>query len=123
MGRVLISAAIINDDSVRLLTPKQRWKKFVACVCHKEENECSPFVRHLKGSRVASTQWKALRKFVFERDDFTCQYCGERGVRLECDHVHPVSKGGTDHTDNLVTACFSCNRSKRDKTIAEWRMA
>lgn len=25
--------------------------------------------------------------------------------------------------DNLVTACFNCNRSKRDKLVSEWRAA
>lgn len=23
--------------------------------------------------------------------------------------------------ENLVTACFNCNRSKRDKLVSEWR--
>jgi len=77
---------------------------------------------HQSGSadRPPSHEWKELRSAVFVRDDFTCQYCGARGVNLECDHVHPVSKGGGHDLSNLVTACFSCNRSKRDKTLSEW---
>lgn len=31
---------------------------------------------------------------------------------LEVDHVHPVAEGGTNHIDNLLTACFDCNRGK-----------
>lgn len=54
-------------------------------------------------------------------DGYTCQYCGERGKRLECDHVVPVSRGGSNEHENLVTACFACNRSKRAKTVEEWR--
>ena len=57
---------------------------------------------------------------VFERDDFTCQYCGKRGGDLECDHVIPVARGGGHETTNLVTACAPCNRSKRDRTPEEW---
>ena len=72
--------------------------------------------------RPPSHEWKKIRNDVFVRDDFTCQYCGSRGVKLECDHVHPVSKGGGHDLDNLVTACFSCNRSKHDKTIDEWEL-
>lgn len=64
--------------------------------------------------------WKALRRSIFERDDYTCTYCGDRGVRLECDHVIPVSRGGGHDLSNLVTACFTCNRSKRDKLVSEW---
>lgn len=70
--------------------------------------------------RPLSNIWREIRDRIFARDDYTCQYCGERGKRLECDHIHPVAKGGTHEDSNLVTACFSCNRSKRDKTVSEW---
>lgn len=65
--------------------------------------------------------WDAIRRQVFERDDFTCQYCRARGVRLECDHVIPLSKGGVTALENLTTACFPCNRSKGAKSVQEWR--
>jgi len=64
--------------------------------------------------------WRVIRSRIFKRDDYTCQYCGERGKKLECDHVIPVSRGGGHTDDNLVTACFACNRSKRDKLVGEW---
>ncbi len=67
--------------------------------------------------------WREIRERIFARDDYTCQYCGKRGNKLECDHIHPVAKGGTHEDSNLATACFSCNRSKRDKTLSEWRPA
>ena len=65
--------------------------------------------------------WKKIRERIFVRDDYTCQYCGIRGSNLECDHVLPVSRGGGHDDENLVTACFTCNRSKRAKTVSEWR--
>lgn len=71
-------------------------------------------------NRPASDVWKRLRDFAFRRDDYTCRYCGARAVRLECDHVVPVSRGGSHELTNLVTACFSCNRSKRNKLVSEW---
>ena len=57
---------------------------------------------------------KKLRFNVFKRDAFTCQYCGSKppSVVLEVDHIHPVSQGGDDSIDNLITACFDCNRGK-----------
>jgi hypothetical protein len=70
--------------------------------------------------RNHSSEWWALRTRVFERDDYTCRYCGARGGKLECDHIIPVSRGGSDDLSNLATACFPCNRSKRDKTPEEW---
>lgn len=70
--------------------------------------------------RPSSEVWRDIRRTIFERDDFTCQYCGERGVKLECDHVIPVSRGGNSEHSNLVTAFFSCNRSKHNKLVKEW---
>lgn len=64
--------------------------------------------------------WGEIRNRVFARDNYTCQYCGEHGKRLECDHVVPVARGGSHQDENLVTACFKCNRSKRDKLVSEW---
>lgn len=61
----------------------------------------------------------SLRFKVFNRDGFTCQYCGKHPpeVVLECDHVIPKSKGGQDTEDNLLTACFACNRGKSSTPI------
>jgi len=70
--------------------------------------------------RVSGAQWEALRQAVFERDDFTCQYCGARHLPLECDHILPVSRGGLNEIENLTTACRPCNQSKHDMTPDEW---
>lgn len=60
-----------------------------------------------------------LRFEVFKRDQFTCQYCNGRGGELEVDHIIPVSKGGTNNIDNLVTACKACNRGKGRQRLEE----
>lgn len=62
---------------------------------------------------------KKTRFEVFKRDNFKCQYCNSSppNVALEIDHIHPVSKGGVDELDNLITACFECNRGKSDRTL------
>jgi 5-methylcytosine-specific restriction endonuclease McrA len=36
------------------------------------------------------------------------------------DHVVPVTRGGTDDLDNLVTACWPCNARKGDFTLQEF---
>lgn len=68
---------------------------------------------------MARSLTKKARFDVFKRDAFTCQYCGRTppGVVLEVDHIHAVSKGGTDADHNLVTSCFDCNRGKSDGTL------
>lgn len=57
---------------------------------------------------------KKTRFDVFKRDSFTCQYCGATPpkVVLEVDHINPVSNGGKNSIDNLITSCFGCNRGK-----------
>lgn len=62
---------------------------------------------------------KTIRFQVFNRDQFTCQYCGRKppAVTLEIDHVVPHSKGGEDGEDNLITACFDCNRGKGVRSL------
>lgn len=62
---------------------------------------------------------KKTRFEVFKRDSFTCQYCGNNPpvVVLEVDHIVPVSRGGEDVIDNLITSCFDCNRGKSDREL------
>lgn len=59
---------------------------------------------------------KRLRFDIFKRDGFRCQYCGAHPPKavLEVDHIVPVAKGGENDADNLITACFNCNRGKAD---------
>jgi len=66
--------------------------------------------------------WPALRLAVFERDGFRCVYCGcDVSMDPQCDHIHPISRGGANSVENLATACRPCNSSKGDKTPEEWR--
>jgi hypothetical protein len=76
--------------------------------------------RQCKSDRPPASEWAVIREKIFARDDFTCRYCGERGRKLQCDHVIPVSRGGEHRDDNLVTACEPCNRSKGAKLLSEW---
>ncbi len=78
-------------------------------------------IRQRPKRRPNPVEWQALREAVFERDDYTCTYCGSRGGILECDHVIPVAKDGSHEMSNLTTACRPCNRSKRDKLLSQWR--
>lgn len=57
---------------------------------------------------------KKIRFGIFKRDYFICQYCGGTPPSkvLEVDHIHPVKDGGDNSDDNLITACFDCNRGK-----------
>jgi len=58
---------------------------------------------------------KRMRFNIFNRDNFTCQYCGRKApdVILELDHIIPQAEGGQDCVSNLITSCFECNRGKQ----------
>jgi 5-methylcytosine-specific restriction endonuclease McrA len=57
------------------------------------------------------------RRAVFVRDDYTCQYCGERAENV--DHVVPRSRGGLHVWENVVAACRRCNSQKEDRLLHE----
>jgi len=65
---------------------------------------------------------KLCRREIFIRDNYTCQYCGERTHELTIDHVIPRSRGGGHSWENLVSACRACNHRKGGKTLAEARL-
>ncbi len=58
---------------------------------------------------------------LFARDAFMCLYCGEvlPPRLLTRDHVIPVSRGGRDEWENVVTACRACNHRKDDHLLDE----
>lgn len=70
--------------------------------------------------RLPWNEWKVTRQRIFERDGFTCTYCGSTATNLECDHIQPISRGGSNDDYNLTTACTSCNRKKHNKLLGEW---
>jgi 5-methylcytosine-specific restriction endonuclease McrA len=68
--------------------------------------------------RVPVTTLRLSRRNVYLRDDYTCQYCGQRMTArdLNLDHVLPRSHGGRATWENLVTSCRRCNFRKGSAT-------
>ncbi|MDD4873469.1 MAG: HNH endonuclease [Dehalococcoidales bacterium] len=61
------------------------------------------------------------RKEIFERDKYTCFYCGEKVTpeNSTLDHLVPQSKDGKHTKENLKTSCLICNSIKSGKTYEE----
>jgi len=86
--------------------------------------------------RLPQRQVRFSRKNIFERDNFTCQYCGKRPPnrkvalkwmeknQLNFDHVLPRSRGGKTTWNNIVASCLTCNSKKGDRTPEElgWKL-
>ncbi len=79
---------------------------------------------------------------IYKRDNWHCVYCGNKVQEIKnlykqgktvqeialyvkdhkhniatIDHILPISAGGDNSEENLVTSCLSCNSSKKDKII------
>ena len=81
------------------------------------------------GKERPSAEWMAnerakltagLRYLVLKRDGFRCCKCGksqseENFIRLEVDHIVPVSEWGLTIEVNLETLCRECNKGKSNR--------
>ena len=58
---------------------------------------------------------------VFERDNYKCKYCAKQLTRftVTLDHVQPVSQGGDNSFDNLVTSCLHCNSQRGSRPVMD----
>lgn len=54
-----------------------------------------------------------------------CAYCNKEiptfGAHI--DHIVPLTRGGKHEVSNLCPACISCNSSKNNKLLSEWKRA
>lgn len=63
--------------------------------------------------------------FLFARDSYCCMYCGRHRSELRGrhyltrDHILPMSRGGTNSWENVVTSCSPCNNRKGDRLPRE----
>ncbi len=74
--------------------------------------------------RLPKQEIRFSRQSIFERDRFTCQYCGKcfETRDLNLDHVIPKDKGGQTTWENVVCSCITCNTRKANKLPAQARM-
>jgi 5-methylcytosine-specific restriction endonuclease McrA len=58
------------------------------------------------------------RRRIYARDGWRCVWCEqpvEQGRNATLDHFLAREAGGTNATDNLLTACFRCNSRRQHK--------
>lgn len=66
---------------------------------------------------------KSTRLAIYCRDGWACTFCGrtaESGAFLTLDHVVAHVMGGSNKATNLITACRSCNSSKKALPLDEF---
>ena len=89
----------------------------------KQSNQiyCSKTCSEIKIKEYFEERIKVTDFKIFERDRFTCIYCGKSSiidrVKLVIDHVYPRKGGGKNDLFNLVTSCEKCNGYKGAKIL------
>jgi 5-methylcytosine-specific restriction endonuclease McrA len=61
-----------------------------------------------------------VREYLLEKWGRECVYCGALNVPLQIEHIHPLSKGGSNRVSNLTLACEQCNRLKGSQEVKEF---
>jgi len=64
------------------------------------------------------------KRILYNRDDWSCQYCNKKlgWSNVTIDHVVPKCRGGKTTWKNCVVCCKICNRNKGSKLLHEANM-
>lgn len=77
-----------NHKLKGVLPPSQTGKKWGIDYPIEHHNWRRGGTSDLRHQIRASDEWKIWRNSIFQRDDFTCQKCKERGGKLQADHCN-----------------------------------
>ena len=72
--------------------------------------------------RYSSKEWRVLRERYAELHPL-CELCLKDGFATPAEHVHhlkPLSEGGTNDFDNLMSLCKSCHSRIHAKRGDRW---
>lgn len=72
-------------------------------------------VTPLNESVRKSFEYKLWRKSVFERDNWTCIWCGKKDKTIQADHIKPFSLYPELRLaiDNGRTLCYDCHKTTK----------
>lgn len=74
--------------------------------------------RHLR--RLRAQEFVVLPQELRRLYSEPCVACGSE-EDMTIDHIVPLSRGGSHSVGNLQSLCFSCNASKNNRLMVEWR--
>lgn len=80
-----------------------------------------PAVIMMKQYIKSKSEVRFSKSNLYLRDQYKCQYCGNKFARthLTMDHVVPISRGGKTEWTNIVAACNPCNSTKGNRM--DWK--
>jgi len=94
---------------IKVAAPKKKGKKYI-------------------NSNTTWAEYQALRKTdkfwvwwkrQYARQHALCYYCSIslKVVRVNVEHIVPMSRGGTNNKKNMVLSCSKCNKDKGSKML------
>ena len=99
----------------------ERWLK-------QSDDPVAPLYEGRNSTVVKAVVRKATRQLdqmvawaCYERDAYTCVYCGTSGVPLTYDHYLAQALGGQTTMEHGRTSCRPCNKRKGHMTIKQWK--
>lgn len=102
----------------------ERYKKTIS-IAVKKRREADPqkFQNYYNTyrARKKSNSYLFISKDLKKLSLLCCAYCGSN-EKLEIEHIIPISRGGNHSIGNTTKACRSCNSSKGDRLLMEWRL-
>lgn len=112
-----------NDGSISICSTNYFFKKLMFLLFSDNEfiyiagieSDALPVKITVKKERNKMTN--SLRYSVLKKYNFKCSACGKsvNEVKLQIDHIIPVSKGGKTEISNLQTLCEQCNSGKSNR--------
>lgn len=77
---------------------------------------------------LSKTMRKYYRELLMRKQHYKCCYCGcyfsgkqGRPNSPTLEYLHRLADGGSDHPDNLATACYECNSHRGENTWLDWK--
>ncbi|PSR23040.1 MAG: HNH endonuclease [Sulfobacillus acidophilus] len=61
-----------------------------------------------------------IREYRLEQWGRACAYCEAENTPLEIDHIHPKSRGDSDHVSNLAIVCHDGNQAKGTRPLEQF---
>lgn len=90
-----------------------------------------------RGHPTYPHDWSERKVYVQKRDNYACQYCGRTvydkrqldkarkykqhpgGVELHVHHIKPLSKGGDNSLNNLISLCETCHENQHPHMLSK----
>ncbi len=93
-------------------------------MCPEPYFEIDPDPETAKSIRLEREKARKLKQSQWWKNQISrgiCHYCGQKVplTELSMDHIVPLARGGKSTRGNVVTACRSCNQTKKLETPAE----